>query len=229
MKEKPPQRSKNLKTGEDALKKGEDSSKDHPSRREFFIQGGRIAAGIGAVSLLGKTGQQGIAHAANESLITKVGGAGGGRKKKQDAPQNSKEALAAAVEAERSAPIIPGEIMTVDGDIEVFEGRETKEMSVKNTGDRPIQVGSHFHFFETNRALKFEREAAFGFRLAIPAGAAARFEPGEEKNVTLVAFAGNRRVQGLNGLTDGLLDDPEVKAKALALAADRGFLKGGIR
>lgn len=222
MKEKPPQRSKNLKTGEDA-------SKDHPSRREFFIQGGRIAAGIGAASLLGKTGQQGSAHAANESLITKVGGAGGGRKKKQDAPQSSKEALAAAVEAERSAPIIPGEIMTVDGDIEVFEGRETKEMSVKNAGDRPIQVGSHFHFFETNRALKFEREAAFGFRLAIPAGAASRFEPGEEKNVTLVAFAGNRRVQGLNGLTDGLLDDPEVKANAFALAADRGFLKGGDR
>ena len=205
------------------------SEKPGPSRRQFLAHSGRVAAGIGAASLLGNAGQQGIAYAANESLITKVGGTGGAKMKKQDAPQRSKEALAAAVKAELSAPIVPGEIMTVAGDIEVFKGRETKEVTVKNVGDRPIQVGSHCHFFESNRALKFEREQAFGFRLAIPAGPAVRFEPGEEKKVPLVAFAGNRLAQGVNGLTEGLLDDPKVKAKAVSLAADRGFGKGGAR
>ncbi len=211
--------------------KGKQSASEQtgPSRRQFLAHSGRVAAGIGAVSLLGNAGQQGIAYAANESLITKVGGAGGAKMKKQDAPQRSKEALAAAVKAELSAPIIPGEVMTVAGDIEVFKGRETKDMTIKNVGDRPIQVGSHCHFFESNRALKFEREQAFGFRLAIPAGTAVRFEPGEEKKVTLVALAGNRLAQGVNGLTEGLLDDPKVKAKAVALAADRGFGKGGAR
>ncbi|MBH0201097.1 MAG: urease subunit beta [Nitrospira sp.] len=149
--------------------------------------------------------------------------------KKQDAPQRSKEALAAAVRAELSAPIIPGEIMTVAGDMEALKGRETRELTVKNLGDRPIQVGSHFHFFESNRALKFDREQAFGFRLAIPAGTAVRFEPGEEKKVSLVALAGNRLAQGLNGLTEGSLDDPKVKAKAVGLASERGFGKGGAR
>ena len=205
------------------------SEKTGPSRRQFLAHSGRVAAGIGAVSLLGNAGQHEIAYAANESLITKVGGTGGAKMKKQDAPQRSKEALAAAVKAELSAPIVPGEIMTVAGDIEVFKGRETKEMTIKNVGDRAIQVGSHCHFFESNRALKFEREQAFGFRLAIPAGTAVRFEPGEEKKVPLVAFAGNRLAQGVNGLTEGLLDDPKVKAKAISLAADRGFGKGGAR
>ncbi|NGZ60963.1 MAG: urease subunit beta [Nitrospira sp. LK265] len=149
--------------------------------------------------------------------------------KKHDAPQRSKEALAAAVKAELSAPIVPGEIMTVAGDIEILKGRETRDVTVQNLGDRPIQVGSHCHFFETNRALKFDREQAFGFRLRIPAGTAVRFEPGEEKKVTLVALAGNRLAQGVNGLTDGLLDDPKVKAKAVGLAAERGFGKGGAR
>lgn len=210
-------------------KGGGDVPKAGPSRREFLAQGGRVAAGIGAASLLGNAGQQGMASAANESLMTRVGGTGGAKMKKQDAPQRSKEALAAAVKAELSAPIIPGEILTAAGDIEVFKGRETKEVTVKNVGDRPIQVGSHCHFFESNRALKFEREQAFGFRLAIPAGTAVRFEPGEEKKVPLVAFGGNRLAQGVNGLTEGSLDDPKVKAKAVALAADRGFGKGGAR
>lgn len=210
-------------------KGGGDVPKAGPSRREFLAQGGRVAAGIGAASLLGNAGQQGMAYAANESLITRVGGTGGAKMKKQDAPQRSKEALAAAVKAELSAPIIPGEILTAAGDIEVFKGRETKEVTVKNVGDRPIQVGSHCHFFESNRALKFEREQAFGFRLAIPAGTAVRFEPGEEKKVPLVAFGGNRLAQGVNGLTEGSLDDPKVKAKAVSLAADRGFGKGGAR
>ena len=223
MKAKDPQDS-----GDDKEKRSA-SEKTGPSRRQFLAHSGRVAAGIGAVSLLGNAGQQGIAYAANESLITKVGGTGGAKMKKQDAPQRSKEALAAAVKAELSAPIVPGEVMTVAGDIEVFKGRETKEVTIKNVGDRPIQVGSHCHFFETNRALKFDREQAFGFRLAIPAGTAVRFEPGEEKKVTLVALAGNRLAQGVNGLTDGLLDDPKVKAKAVGLAADRGFGKGGAR
>lgn len=213
----------------DGKEKRSASEKPGPSRRQFLAHSGRVAAGIGAASLLGNAGQQGIAYAANESLITKVGGTGGAKMKKQDAPQRSKEALAAAVKAELSAPIVPGEIMTMAGDIEVFKGRETKEVTVKNVGDRPIQVGSHCHFFETNRALKFDRELAFGFRLAIPAGTAVRFEPGEEKKVTLVALSGNRLAQGVNGLTDGLLDDPKVKAKAVSLAADRGFGKGGAR
>ena len=205
------------------------SEKAGPSRRQFLANSGRVAAGIGAVSLLGCASQQGVVHAANESLITKVSGTGGAKMKKVDAPQRSKEALAAAVRAELNAPIIPGEIMTVAGDIEMLKGRETKDVTVKNLGDRPIQVGSHCHFFESNRALKFDREQAFGFRLAVPAGTAVRFEPGEEKKVTLVALAGNRLMQGVNGLTEGLLDDPKVKAKAVGLAADRGFGKGGAR
>lgn len=143
----------------------------------------------------------------------------------QDAPQRSKEALAAAVKVELARPIIPGEVMPAAGEIELFKGRETKGITVKNLGDRPIQVASHYHFFEANRALQFDRAQAFGFRLAIPAGASARFEPGEEKAVTLVAFGGNRLAQGLNGLTEGLLDDPEVKRKAVALGIGRGFGK----
>ncbi len=142
-----------------------------------------------------------------------------------DAPQRSKEALAAAVKVELARPIIPGEVMPAAGEIELFKGRETKGITVKNLGDRPIQVASHYHFFEANRALQFDRAQAFGFRLAIPAGASARFEPGEEKAVTLVAFGGNRLAQGLNGLTEGLLDDPEVKRKAVALGIGRGFGK----
>jgi urease beta subunit len=175
--------------GDDKTKQST-SEKPGTSRRQFLAQSGRMAAGIGAVSLLGNAGQHGLVYAANESLIKKVGGAGGAKMKKQEAPQRSRETLAAAVKAELSAPIVPGEIMTVPGDIEVFKGRETKEATIKNVGDRPIQVGSHCHFFETNRALKFDREQAFGFRLAIPAGTAVRFEPGEEKKVTLVALAG---------------------------------------
>ncbi|MFO0699468.1 MAG: urease subunit beta [Nitrospira sp.] len=205
------------------------SEKTGTSRRQFLAQSGRVAAGVGAASLLSNPGQGGLSFAATESLITKVSGTGGAKMKKQDAPQRSKEALAAAVRAELNAPIIPGEIMTAAGDIEMLKGRETKDVTVKNLGDRPIQVGSHCHFFESNRALKFDREQAFGFRLAVPAGTAVRFEPGEEKKVTLVALAGNRLMQGVNGLTEGLLDDPKVKAKAVGLAADRGFGKGGAR
>ena len=122
------------------------------------------------------------------------------------------------------AAIIPGEIILGEGDIVAFHGRQTVELIVANTGDRPIQVGSHCHFFEANRALRFDREKAYGFRLQVPAGTAVRFEPGEDKRGTLVAIGGNRVVYGINGLTNGRLDDPHVKASALAAAREQGFL-----
>jgi urease subunit beta len=99
--------------------------------------------------------------------------------------------------------VIPGEYLLGDGDIVANAGRRTIELTVANTADRPIQVGSHFHFFEANRALRFDRAQAFGMRLNIPAGTAVRFEPGDEKRVTLVDLAGERRIFGLNGLTQG--------------------------
>ena len=99
--------------------------------------------------------------------------------------------------------MIPGEYVLGTGDIVANAGRVTAEIVVANTGDRPIQIGSHFHFFEVNRALRFDRARAFGMRLNVPAGTAVRFEPGDEKRVTLVALAGARRVFGLNALTDG--------------------------
>src|SRR5712692_11239180 len=99
--------------------------------------------------------------------------------------------------------MIPGEYKLAEGDVIANEGRREIELEVSNTGDRPIQVGSHFHFFEVNRALRFDRALAFGMRLNVPAGTAVRFEPGDEKRVTLVEFGGARRVFGLNGLTEG--------------------------
>ena len=125
------------------------------------------------------------------------------------------------------ANVIPGEMLPGEGDIVAFPGRVTVTLIVANIGDRPIQVGSHCHFFEANRALRFDRESAFGFRLQIPAGTAVRFEPGEEKQVTLVAIGGNRAVYGINGLTNGRLDDPAVRAQALARAREQGFLGEG--
>jgi urease subunit beta len=92
--------------------------------------------------------------------------------------------------------MIPGEIITADGDIELNKGRKAVTLTVANTGDRPIQVGSHYHFFETNPSLKFERKKARGMRLDIPAGTAVRFEPGQTREVTLVAFTGGREVYG---------------------------------
>ena len=99
--------------------------------------------------------------------------------------------------------MIPGEYVLADDDIDANVGRRTAELEVANTGDRPIQVGSHFHFFEANRALAFDRAAAFGMRLNIPAGTAVRFEPGDAKRVILVEFGGARRIFGLNSLTEG--------------------------
>ncbi len=99
--------------------------------------------------------------------------------------------------------MIPGEYLLGEGDIIANAGRRTVELTVANTGDRPIQVGSHFHFFEVNRALRFEREKAFGMRLDVPAGTAVRFEPGDDKRVVLVEIGGARQVFGLNGLSEG--------------------------
>jgi len=101
--------------------------------------------------------------------------------------------------------MIPGEIITQDGDIELNAGREIISLEVANTGDRPIQVGSHYHFFETNQALKFERDHARGFRLDIPAGTAVRFEPGQSRTITLVALAGKREVYGFQQRVMGSL------------------------
>ena len=101
--------------------------------------------------------------------------------------------------------MIPGEIKTLPGEIELNAGRETITLEVANTGDRPIQVGSHYHFYETNAALRFDRERARGFRLNIAAGTAVRFEPGQERSVELVAFGGERVVYGFLGKVMGKL------------------------
>jgi len=102
--------------------------------------------------------------------------------------------------------MIPGEFLVAGGEIELNAGRPTVTLAVANTGDRPVQVGSHYHFFETNSALDFDRGKARGMRLDIPAGAAVRFEPGQTREVTLVPYAGARRVYGFNGKVMGGLD-----------------------
>lgn len=103
--------------------------------------------------------------------------------------------------------MIPGELLVEDGEIELNAGRSTVTVTVANTGDRPIQVGSHFHFYEVNAALSFDREQAKGMRLDIPAGTAVRFEPGDEKSVTLVPYVGSREVYGFNARIEGALAD----------------------
>ena len=111
-----------------------------------------------------------------------------------------------------------------DGEIELNAGRDTTRVSVRNTGDRPVQVGSHYHFFEVNRALDFDRRAAYGMRLDIPAGTAVRFEPGDEREVRLVQIGGARRAIGFAALVDGDLDDVEG---GLRRAREQGFLGAG--
>jgi urease beta subunit len=111
--------------------------------------------------------------------------------------------------------MIPGEYFLADGDIEINQGRATAAVEVANHGDRPIQVGSHCHFFEVNRWLSFDRAAAYGMRLNIAAGTAVRFEPGDSRRVELVALGGTRTVAGLNRLVDGRLDDENIRRRAL--------------
>jgi len=112
-------------------------------------------------------------------------------------------------------PIIPGEYLLENDPIELNAGRPVVRVEVVNRGDRPIQVGSHCHFFEVNRALGFDRAAAYGMRLNIPAGTAVRFEPGDTRDVELVALGGARVVAGLNRLVEGRLDEPDVRRRAL--------------
>jgi urease subunit beta len=118
---------------------------------------------------------------------------------------------------------IPGELLPADDPIEINAGRETAAVTVENTGDRPVQVGSHFHFFETNPELEFDREAAYGMRLNVPAGTAIRFEPGSERDIELVAVGGDRIVYGMGGLVGGELDDEDVRERALERAAEAGY------
>lgn len=127
-------------------------------------------------------------------------------------------------ESPKTPSLIPGEILPGPGSLTLNADRPTVLLTVLNTGDRPIQVGSHYHFFEANPALRFDRAAAFGLRLDIPSGTAVRFEPGEEKEVSLTTFGGQRHVLGLNGLTEGSVDDPHIRQRALLRAAQGGFL-----
>jgi urease beta subunit len=120
-------------------------------------------------------------------------------------------------------PMIPGEYLLAEDEITANEGRKTVELEVVNAGNRPIQVGSHFHFFEVNRALRFDRSQAFGMRLNIPSGTAVRFEPGDSKKVTLVKFGGAASVYGLNALTNGPTG-ASAKDGALDRARTAGFL-----
>ena len=111
--------------------------------------------------------------------------------------------------------MIPGEYFLKADPIECNKGRDTLKIKVGNTGDRPVQIGSHFHFFEVNKQLEFHREATFGMRLNIPAGTAVRFEPGEEKEIELVTFGGNKKIVGFNNLVDGDTGSHKVKQSAL--------------
>jgi urease subunit beta len=121
--------------------------------------------------------------------------------------------------------MIPGESLPADGDVKLNEGREIASVTVANTGDRPVQVGSHFHFFEVNKALGFDRESAYGMRLNVPAGSSVRFEPGDEREVELVKIGGRRVVYGFNGLTEGALDDPGVREEAFRQAREQGYME----
>lgn len=121
--------------------------------------------------------------------------------------------------------LVPGALLTADEPVEINADRETARVTVENTGDRPSQVGSHFHFFECNPALSFDRKAAYGMRLDIPAGTAIRFEPGCEEDVDLVAFGGNRIMRGMGGLVEGPLDDDDVREAAFERAREAGYME----
>jgi urease beta subunit len=121
--------------------------------------------------------------------------------------------------------VVPGEYLLESDDIEINPGRPLVTLQVTNRGDRPVQVGSHCHFMEANRALAFDRAAAYGMRLNIAAGTAVRFEPGDSRDVELVAIGGRRELHGVNRLVEGRLDDAEVRRRSLA--AVEAFMKGG--
>ena len=121
------------------------------------------------------------------------------------------------------ADYTPGELIPADGEIELNRSRRRRTVRVKNTGDRPIQIGSHYHFFEANKALEFDRATAFGMRLDTPAGVSRRFEPGLTREVDLVAFGGTGEVSGFNSLTNGSVHSDEVRTKALEQARAGGY------
>jgi urease subunit gamma/beta len=122
-----------------------------------------------------------------------------------------------------SGKVTPGEYFFDDDELVINEGKDTVEISVTNTADRPCQVGSHYHFFEVNKKLEFNRHLAYGMRLDIPSGTAVRFEPGETKRVRLVEIGGERKGFGLNDLTQGVFDDDTIKEKAFEKAEKNGF------
>jgi urease subunit beta len=119
--------------------------------------------------------------------------------------------------------MVPGEYIFDGGDIELHAGRTPVALTVNNTGDRPIQVGSHYHFFEVNRALVFDRVKAYGMRLDLPSGTAVRFEPGDTKQVNLIPYGGHREVYGFNGLVMGRLDDPYTREMSLKRCLEQGY------
>lgn len=119
--------------------------------------------------------------------------------------------------------MIPGELILRKEDIVCNKGKKTVRVEVKNTGDRPVQIGSHFHFYEVNKFLDFDRSQTFGMRLNIPSSTAVRFEPGEQKQVILVEFGGTRTVVGFNNLTDGNTQNAAVKASAKTKAIKAGY------
>lgn len=118
--------------------------------------------------------------------------------------------------------MIPGEYILASGDVEINSGRQTASVAVVNTGDRPVQIGSHFHFFEVNKQLHFNREKAFGMRLNVAAGTAVRFEPGEEKVIELVAFGGAKRIVGFSNLTNGEINEA-TRQQAMSNAIEQNF------
>lgn len=119
--------------------------------------------------------------------------------------------------------MVPGEYILDGPDVELNPGRPVVTLTVTNTGDRPVQVGAHYHFFETNRALVFDRTKAYGMRLDLPSGTSVRFEPGDTKEVRLIPYGGTRTVYGFNDLVDGRLDDPHTREMSLRRCVDQGY------
>ena len=119
--------------------------------------------------------------------------------------------------------MIPGDFILDGDDLELNAGRTVVTLTVNNTGDRPVQIGAHYHFFEVNRALVLDREKAYGMRLDLPSGTSARFEPGEVKKVQLIPYGGRRTVYGFNGLVMGRLDDPYTRQISLKRCMDNGY------
>lgn len=122
--------------------------------------------------------------------------------------------------------MIPGEVICAEGEVEINGDKPVTVLKVKNTGDRPVQVGSHFHFFEVNKALRFDRPKAYGLHLNLPGGMSVRFEPGDEHTVSLVPFGGSREAIGFNGLVNGPLDAPGAREKAIQKIKELGFSTG---